>query len=141
MDDLFTILIIDDDKTVRLFLQRILQKKMQARVIEASNGTDGIQYITEFKPDLVFIDLMMPGLGGIEVIEVIRIHPEVKDTPMVVVTSVDTRETIASLAGLKILDYILKPMDILHTGIRIRKLIEDNQGLFRRKLPVFIENK
>lgn len=141
MEDIFTILLIDDDKSVRLFLQRVLQKKMEALVIEATNGSDGIQYINEFKPDLVFIDLMMPGLGGLEVIEVIRIHPEVKDTPFVVVTSVDNRDMIASLAEYKILDYILKPMDILHTGIRIKKLIEKNKHLFKRKLPIFIESK
>lgn len=141
MEDNFTILLIDDDKSVRLFLQRILQKKMNALVIEATNGSEGIQYINEFKPDLVFIDLMMPGLGGLEVIEVIRIHPEVKDTPFVVVTSVDNRDMIASLAEYKILDYILKPMDILHTGIRIKKLIEKNKHLFKRKLPVFLESK
>ncbi len=138
MDDIFTILLVDDDKTVRFFLKRVLQKKMDVRIIEAANGSEGIMMITEYKPDLVFIDLMMPGLGGVEVIEVMRIHQEFKDTPFVVLTAIDDRDIIAKLAGLKILDYMLKPMDIHHTGVRVRKLIEDNEKLFKRKLPTFI---
>jgi CheY-like chemotaxis protein len=69
-----TILLIDDDETLIYLLSEYLNQA-NFRVISTSNGTAGLQMFTEKSPDLVILDVMMPGLDGWQVGEQLRRHP------------------------------------------------------------------
>jgi signal transduction histidine kinase/CheY-like chemotaxis protein len=82
------ILIIDDEPVDRYILVRLLEQ--QPCIIEqAASGFQGLRILQEIKPDLIFLDLNMPGLSGYEVLDHIKAHPVTRDIPVAVVTSAE----------------------------------------------------
>ena len=135
MEDIFTVVIIDDDRTVRHFASHFLKKKLNVNVLEAADGVEGLRIIMSSRPDLVMVDYLMPDMDGAQVVAAIRNTEGIENTPVIVLTSMDDSNTVIQLASLKILDYMLKPLDMFHSAARIRKIITDNQHLFKKKLP------
>lgn len=80
------ILIIDDDETARYTLASFASRP-GTEIIAAQNGTEGISRTNHHHPDLVFLDLMMPGIGGHEVLHRLRSDPSTANIPVIVVTS------------------------------------------------------
>ena len=105
-----TILIIEDDVLNMKLLRSILQLKKFA-VLEAENAEVGIQLAREHKPDLVLMDLRLPGLDGVEATKVILNDGELKNTPIIAVSSsaMQGDKDHAFAAGVK--EYITKPID------------------------------
>ncbi|MEM5786766.1 MAG: response regulator [Syntrophobacteraceae bacterium] len=105
---MFRILVIDDSSLARRTLSRILEPA-DYEVIEAEDGLIGLEKFMIERPDLVFLDLTMPGLSGIEVLEKMReIDPEVR----VIVATADIQtftRTLAAEAGA--LAFIMKPFE------------------------------
>lgn len=81
-------LIIDDDPALRTALRGMLQG-VANQVYEAANGTDGLERMDDLRPDILFLDLRLPDLDGSDVLAEIRRRPEVRDTPVVIVTSAE----------------------------------------------------
>lgn len=73
------IVVIDDEADV-VFLMRKILEKMGHEVIPAYSGEEGLEKVIAEKPDLVILDLMMPGIDGYEVLERIRKNPETENT-------------------------------------------------------------
>jgi len=114
-------LIVDDEPVARLVLREELGSFPDVEVAgEAENGMDALDQIVRLKPDLVLLDLQMPGMGGFEVIR--RLPPEALPV-IVVVTAYDQYAVRAFEAGA--LDYLLKPVsrERLHKALeRARRL-------------------
>ena len=69
------ILIVDDEAPARRRVRRLLEAEPGAQVVgEAANGDDAVPAIHELKPDLVFLDVQMPGRTGFEVVEAVGVH-------------------------------------------------------------------
>src|SRR2546421_512735 len=102
------LLIVDDEQIERDGLQAILLKGFPNLVIEqAKNGKIAVQKAKEFQPDLVLMDIKMPGMSGLEAIEQISANtPEIK---FVMVTAFDTFEYARTAIKLGVKDYVLKP--------------------------------
>ncbi len=102
------LLIVDDEQIEREGLQAILQKGFPNLVIEqAKNGKTAVQMAEQFKPDLILMDIKMPGMNGLEAIEQIsRQDPSVK---FMMVTAYDTFEYARKAIRLGVKDYLLKP--------------------------------
>lgn len=81
-----TILVVDDDVNVVTLFQRRLETAGY-EVISANNGIDGLKKIRECKPDLLLLDVMMPGLDGFSVVREMRSDEALKDIPVVIVTA------------------------------------------------------
>jgi signal transduction histidine kinase/CheY-like chemotaxis protein len=82
------VLIIDDEPVDRYILVRLLEQ--QPCIIEqAASGFEGLKILREIKPDLIFLDLNMPGLSGYEVLNHIKAHPATRNIPVAVVTSAE----------------------------------------------------
>jgi len=81
------ILIIDDEKNFCNLVKKNLEKANEFEVYTATNGDDGIRLIKVVKPDLILLDIIMPGLDGGEVVSLIRSDSSIKDTPIVFLTS------------------------------------------------------
>lgn len=92
-----TVLVIDDEASVREYIKECLRGQGY-RLLLAANGQDGIQAAIEHDPDLIILDLMMPGISGFEVVEELKRHPTACDIPVVIFSAKDlTREEVMRL--------------------------------------------
>jgi nitrogen regulation protein NR(I) len=103
------IYVIDDDDQLRTSFHKLLAEEGY-EVAEAASGERGLVMIRERVPDLVILDMRLPGMGGLKVYESIRkIDPKL---PVVIMTAYGTTETAIEATKLGAFDYILKPFDI-----------------------------
>lgn len=101
-----TILLADDSAFMRNVLKSILQNGGYANFIEASDGQEAIKQINEKKPDLVLLDMIMPNLGGIEVLKAVG-----KKVKIIVVSAVGQEKMIEEAKQLGATGYVVKPFD------------------------------
>jgi two-component system LytT family response regulator len=121
-------LIVDDEPIARRVLREELEAFPEIEIIgEAENGKQALERISELRPDLVFLDLQMPVMGGFEVVRNLR-HGHLP--VVVVVTAYDEHAIQAFEAGA--LDYLLKPV----SGTRLKKAVERAQSLRNKPLEV-----
>lgn len=84
-----TVLLIDDSNTIRRSGE-IFLSQAGAKVILAEDGFDGLSKVVDHKPDIIFVDVMMPRLDGYQTCALIKNHRDFKDIPVVMLTSKDT---------------------------------------------------
>jgi CheY-like chemotaxis protein len=102
-----TILVCDDDPSLRELVRAVLGPRY--RFVEAADGTEALVAARELSPDLIVLDVMLPGISGIEVLETIRSDEELKDMPVVVITAWSHAELEARVAGAD--RFVSKPFD------------------------------
>ena len=126
-----TILIVDDERLGRETLEALLLPEGH-RLIFAHNGAEGLARAAELTPDLVLLDLMMPGMSGFEVCRALRASPGQTEVPVIIVTSLDDRAS--RLRGIKAGadDFITKPFDGVELRTRVRSILRLNR--YRRLL-------
>lgn len=119
-----TILLVDDDPDIREFISFNLDKE-GFKVETAKNGAEGVELCKKHKPDLVLLDVMMPGMDGIEACELIRATPEIANTLIAFLSA--RGEDYSQVAGFEsgADDYITKP-------IRPKVLVSRIKALLRR---------
>lgn len=116
-----TILIIDDDIHIGDMLQEVLLKEGYG-VLRAYSGTEALLVLAQQKPDLILLDLMLPGLSGEEVL------PKIKEIPVIVVSAkVDVTDKVELLLG-GAADYITKPFDVKELLARITVQLRKAEG-------------
>ena len=125
-DSAGTILVVDDDPTVREVVSRYLTRDGH-RVIERSNGTDGLQAALTEDPDLVVLDLMMPGLDGLQVCRELRAHSSV---PVIMLTALG--EESDRVVGLEYGadDYVTKPFSPRELALRVAGVLRRSRHEF-----------
>jgi len=104
--DKFRILIVDDEPPARKKIRNFLQNEPVSRVFEAESGKDALRIIRDEHPDLVFLDIQMPGMAGFELIEAVGAESM---PPVVFVTAYDQYALHAF--EVQAVDYLLKPFD------------------------------
>jgi CheY-like chemotaxis protein len=129
-------LIIDDDPTVCSILQRILLKKFSIEAITASNGIEGLSLVNKNKPDLIFCDINMPLMDGVEVLEAIRSDPELKNLKVVIITSSNEHIIINKIVSLGVSDYILKPLYSDRIYERLKRIINTYNATVRTNVNI-----
>ncbi len=125
------ILIVDDELDILEFLIYNFEKEGFI-VYSASNGTEGMKLAKKFKPELIILDIMMPGLDGVEMCKELREIPEFNDTLIIFLTA--RGEDYSQIAGFEVGadDYITKP-------VRPRVLIARINALLKRKSKIKTE--
>ncbi|MBL55616.1 MAG: DNA-binding response regulator [Flavobacteriales bacterium] len=114
-------LLVDDERLARTELTRLLEKFPEIEIIgEATNGEEAIEKIEELNPDLVFLDIQMPGMTGFEVLEHLHIVPNI-----IFVTAYD--EYALKAFEVNALDYVLKPVELNRLEKAIEKVKEDEK--------------
>lgn len=103
------IMIVDDSAVMLRSMKGILDRTYT--VYLSTSGKQALQAIPEKQPDLVLLDYKMPEMDGIAVLEAMRADDNMKDIPVVFLTSVADRKTVDSILRLKPAGYILKPPD------------------------------
>ena len=120
------ILIVDDEPSGRRALESLLLGQGYGLAF-ASNGSEGLSLAKRLEPDLIVLDVMMPGMDGLEYLRVVRDNPRLAEIPIILVTALDDRSS--RLAGLEAGadDYIVKPFDRIELRTRIRTIIRLNR--------------
>lgn len=105
--DAATILVCDDDPSLRELVRAVLGPRY--RFVEAADGAEALTLARELRPDLIVLDVMLPGLSGIEVLEALRTDDELQSIRVVVITAWSHAEIDAHVAGAD--RFISKPFD------------------------------
>src|SRR5437867_9303835 len=116
-------LIVDDEKFSRVSLKKLLKSYSRIEVIdEAADGVEAIEKIEAYKPDLVFLDIQMPGLNGFEVLRALTINPK----PQVVFVTAFDQYALKAFE-VNAIDYLLKPIDEARLQQAIGKLNQNGR--------------
>jgi len=116
------VLVADDSNTIRRSAD-IFLRKAGCEVVYGEDGFDALAKIPEFKPDLIFVDVMMPKLDGYQVCAVVKQHPRFKATPVIMLTSKDNvfdRARAKLLGADEYLDQALYPGQPAECGGNLR---------------------
>jgi two-component system alkaline phosphatase synthesis response regulator PhoP len=126
------ILIVDDEKDIIEFLRYNFEKE-GFQVFSARNGNEGKEVAIKVKPDLIILDIMMPGMDGVELCKELREMPDFEDTLIIFLTA--RGEDYSQIAGFDVGadDYVTKP-------IRPRVLLARINALLKRKSKVAIND-
>jgi CheY-like chemotaxis protein len=103
-----TVLTIDDSKTVRAIISKHLTP-FSVEMLEAENGEEGIVRARSSSPDLILLDYNMPVMDGYHTLIELKMDPNLKSIPVVMVTTETAKETVVKLLRLGLKDYIAKP--------------------------------
>jgi twitching motility two-component system response regulator PilH len=119
-----TIMIVDDSPTERALIEGILRKGGY-EVITATNGETGIQRATADQPDLILMDVVMPGLNGFQATRAIAHDESTKHIPIIICTTKneDTDKIWGMRQGAK--DYLVKPVNERELLGKIKALMDD----------------
>ena len=101
------VLVIEDDKFLRELIVRKLMKEGYDTDI-AVDGEEGIKKIKEAKPDLVLLDLILPGIDGFEVLARKRKDPEISEIPVIILSNLGQKDEIERGFNLGAIDYLIK---------------------------------
>ena len=113
------ILVVDDDLVIRGFLRELLAEEGY-EVILASNGEEAIDLAEIENPEVILLDINMPGIDGIEVCKRLKAQEETRYIPIIIVTALDDRGFIAYLEGAD--DFVTKPFNPVELTFRIRSM-------------------
>jgi two-component system, OmpR family, phosphate regulon response regulator PhoB len=118
-----TILVVDDQDVVRRLLQATLARK-QFEVLQAHDGAEALRLVGEHHPDLVLLDVMMPGADGFQVCQRIKLDPLNAGTRVLILSSLGRIEdvTLGRAAGAD--DYVIKPFSPLALLRKIDSLLD-----------------
>lgn len=118
------VLVADDEATVRTFIKLVVsrEKLPVAALAEADNGLEAVRLAHEFKPDLVFLDIRMPGLDGLQAAEVILAADA--RTSVVIVSAFSEFDYARTAFRAGVVDYLLKPIRPADVGEAVRKAAE-----------------
>ncbi|MCK4802293.1 response regulator [bacterium] len=122
------ILVIDDEEGV-LTLLKFRLGKFGHEVITSNNGIDGIRKARMFEPDLILLDLVMPGMSGFRVCELLKSYKKTKDIPIFIFTALDRLEDVERAFEKGADDYIVKPFEV----VTINNTIENKFSMFVEK--------
>jgi len=122
------ILVIDDEEDFSFFLKKNLERHECYDVITASDGREGIKKAKEAKPDLIFLDILMPEMSGFEVLDKLKEDKQTEPIPVIMLTGNSDDDARAKVAHLT-KDYIEKPAEIETIRASIEKaLAKNNRG-------------
>lgn len=122
-----TLLAIDDDPLVLKLIEASLSREPY-RMIFAPDGETGLRMAIENRPDIIVLDVVMPGMDGFEFCVQARRNPVLKNTPIIMLTALDDRDS--KIQGLEAGadDYICKPFDKIEFRARIRTITRLTQN-------------
>ena len=117
------ILIVDDEPGVAVPIQFLMEQKGY-RVMIAERGVDDLDLICQYKPDLVLLDIMLPGIDGYEVCEIVRLNPNYRNVKIIFLTAEGREVEIAKGLALGADVYIIKPFSNTALVAKVKDLFE-----------------
>lgn len=121
------VLVIEDEKD----LQRVLEYNLRQAghdVLEATHGREGLRLARESHPELILLDLMLPGLPGKDICRLLKDAPETKDIPIIIMTA--RGEEVDRVLGFELGadDYVVKPFSVRELLLRVQAILRRRQA-------------
>ena len=101
------VLLIEDDRSLRELIAQKLEKE-KFDVMQTVDGESGLRKLSEQKPDIVLLDLILPGMSGFEVLKKIREMPDSQTIPVVILSNLGQREDVEKGLSLGATDFLIK---------------------------------
>ncbi len=121
------ILIVDDEPSIVVPLQFLMEQQGYS-VILAENGHDALDLIYKYNPDLVLLDIMLPGIDGYEVCEIVRLNPAYRDVKIIFLTAKGREVEIAKGMALGADAYITKPFSNADLVAKVKAILDNVQA-------------
>jgi DNA-binding response OmpR family regulator len=116
------ILIVDDDHLITSLMYSLVTLDQHEAII-VNDSTEALGVAKSTDPDLITLDLMMPGLSGYDVCQLLRADPKFKKTPIIIISAKEDSQSKEKAFALGANEYITKPFDIDHFLKTIQKLL------------------
>lgn len=118
-----SVLLVEDNPSIAKLVEYKLIKDGYT-VVAKTNGIDGLQSANELKPDLIILDVMMPGMNGFELFEKFKADNPDAATKVIMLTSKNREEDIKRGFDLGAVEYIGKPFKVAELSMRVKKVLE-----------------
>jgi two-component system sensor histidine kinase/response regulator len=128
------ILAVDDERANLTLLERLL--KPDYRVMSVTNGQSALDMLVQAPFDLVLLDIMMPGMNGLQVLQHMRQNPAMSDTPVILISALSETQDVTEGLGIGANDYIIKPIDMDVTLARVQTQLALKQLQDERKRTI-----
>jgi len=102
------ILIIEDDKFLRELIVRKLSTEKEFEIVNAVDGESGLKAFKESKPDVVLLDLILPGIDGFEVLTKMKQDPALSPVPVIILSNLGQKDDVEKGMKLGAVDYMVK---------------------------------
>jgi len=117
------ILLIEDEDSIRLIAQIGLEDRPNWQVLSAATGAEGLILAAEEKPDLILLDVMMPGMDGKTTLAKLRENPITARIPVIFVTAKAQKHELEAYTALGVAGVIIKPFDPTRLSKEIEQLV------------------
>ena len=118
------ILTVDDSRTIRKIVKNAF-KNYDCELFEAENGRDGLALAAKVSPDLIILDITMPVMTGIEMLDKMMKNDQLKDISVIMLTAESGRENVMNIVKMGVKDYIVKPFKGEQLIERVQMILED----------------
>jgi DNA-binding response OmpR family regulator len=116
------ILLVDDSSTI-LMMEKFILRNDPFILITASNGEEAVQKAAVEKPDLILLDVVMPRMSGFEACRLIRDNEELRQTPIIMVTTRGEATNVETGWVVGCTDYVTKPINAVELLAKVRSLL------------------
>jgi DNA-binding response OmpR family regulator len=118
------ILIVDDEPSIVVPIQFLMEQQGYS-VIIAENGHDALDMIYKYIPDLILLDIMLPGIDGYEVCEIVRLNPKLRSVKVIFLTAKGREVEIAKGLALGADAYITKPFSNAELVAKVKTVLDN----------------
>lgn len=117
-------LIVEDDEVLLRALY-LLFHKGEYTIASATDGDTALKMTQRLKPDVVLLDLLLPKMNGFDYLKFLKAEPDLKDTPVIVLSNLGDKESIEKVKALGALDYFIKSdTDLTTLNDKVKKIIK-----------------
>jgi two-component system cell cycle response regulator/two-component system chemotaxis response regulator CheY len=102
------VLTVDDSKTIRMIVKKAF-KPYDCELFEAENGQLGLEAAAREKPDLIILDITMPVMTGVEMLEKLKENPDLKAIPVIMLTAESGKDNVMQIVKMGVQNYMVKP--------------------------------
>ena len=118
------ILLIDDDRIEIMKVNRAVGTNSKHNIVVAKNGTEALNVLEDYKPDIILLDLNMPDTNGIEFLTILKNDKNLKHIPTIVLTTSNNKQDINECYKIGIAGYYLKPLDYEDYEAKINAILQ-----------------
>ncbi len=116
------VLTVDDSKTIRMIVKKAF-KPYECELFEAENGQQGLETARKEQPGLIVLDITMPVMNGTQMLGELKKDPDLKDTPVIMLTAESGKENVLEIVKMGVTDYMVKPFKGEQLIDRVTKIL------------------
>lgn len=121
-EELKRMMLVEDDADIRTVAVMALEMVGGLEVRAASSGAEALEIVGDYAPQLIVLDVMMPGMNGPEVLEKLRANPATAGIPVIFLTAKAQEDEVARLRALGVIDVVAKPFDPMTLADTLKSL-------------------